>query len=184
MHTEAPPNQDSMNLNVRRELLTTLRGARLVALDFDGVLTDNTVWVDQNGVESVRCWRGDGLGLAALQRLGVHTVVISTEVNPVVSVRCRKLEIACHQACDDKIGTLKGIAHEVGCTLEETVFVGNDINDVECLNEVGIPIVVADAHPDVLPIAVYTTRARGGRGAVREICDLIRRAREGLGDDS
>ena len=184
MHTEAPPNQDSMDLNVRHELLTALRVARLVAFDFDGVLTDNTVWVDQNGIESVRCWRGDGLGLAALQSLGVHTVVISTEVNPVVSTRCRKLEIACHQACDDKIETLKAIAHDAGCTLEETVFVGNDINDVECLSEVGIPIVVADAHPDVLSVAVYTTRAKGGRGAVREICDLIRRAREGLGDDS
>jgi YrbI family 3-deoxy-D-manno-octulosonate 8-phosphate phosphatase len=184
MHTEAPPNQASMDLNARRDLLTALRVARLVAFDFDGVFTDNTVWVDQNGVESVRCWRGDGLGLAALQRLGVQTVVISTEINPVVSVRCRKLGVACHQACEDKIGTLKGIVHEVGCTLEETVFVGNDINDIECLSAVGIPIVVADAHSDVLPVAVYTTRAQGGRGAVREICDLIRRAREGLGDDS
>ena len=184
MHTEAPPNQDSMDVSARRELLTALRAAQLVAFDFDGVFTDNTVWVDQNGVESVRCWRGDGLGLAALQRLGVQTVVISTEINPVVSMRCRKLKVACHQACDDKIGTLKAIAHDVGCTLEETVFVGNDINDVECLSEVGIPIVVADAHPDVLPAAVYSTRAKGGRGAVREICDLIRRAREGLGDDS
>ncbi len=172
MQTQDHPEQP-VNSTRERDLLTRLRSLRLVAFDFDGVFTDNTVWVDEEGVESVRCWRGDGLGLAALKRLGVHTVVISTEVNPVVSARCRKLAIRCHQACDDKIGPLNAIVHEIGCSLEETAFVGNDINDLECLEEVGVPMVVADAHPDVRAAATHITRSRGGKGAVREICDLI-----------
>lgn len=155
-----------------------LARVRLAAFDFDGVFTDNTVWVDQSGTESVRCWRGDGLGLSTLRKTGVETVVVSTEVNPVVSVRCRKLGVPCHQACDNKLETLRSIAHDLGCSLSETAFVGNDINDLECLSEVGVPIVVADAHPAVRHVAAYTTLARGGRGAVREVCDLIRQAQE------
>jgi YrbI family 3-deoxy-D-manno-octulosonate 8-phosphate phosphatase len=155
-----------------------LAEVRLAAFDFDGVFTDNTVWVDESGTESVRCWRGDGLGLSALRRAGVETVVISTEVNRVVGVRCQKLGVPCHQACENKIEALRSIALDLGCSLRETAFVGNDINDLECLREVGVPIVVADAHPDVRHVAAYTTLARGGRGAVREVCDLIRQARE------
>lgn len=177
MHSQEHP-ENIIDTTQQPDLLTRLRSLRLVAFDFDGVFTDNTVWVDESGVESVRCWRGDGLGLAALKRLGVDTVVISTEVNPVVSARCRKLAIRCHQACDDKIGTLNTIVHEIGCSLDETAFVGNDINDLVCLEEVGIPMVVADSHPDVRAAATHITRSRGGKGAVREICDLIVQAHE------
>lgn len=159
-------------------LAEMLRRVRLVAFDFDGVFTDNTVWVDENGVESVRCWRGDGLGLAELRRIGVHTFVISTEANPVVGARCRKLGVPCHQACADKLGTLRRVAAELGCSLEQTAYVGNDVNDRGCLEGAGVAIVVADAHPDVRLLAAYTTQARGGRGAVREVCDLLRSALE------
>lgn len=165
------------------ELAATLRGVRLAAFDFDGVFTDNTVIVSESGTESVRCWRGDGLGLAMLRELGITTVVVSTESNPVVGVRCRKLKIACHQGCSDKLQTLRSLASETGCRMEEVMFVGNDINDSECLGAVGVPIVVADAHPDALSVADWTTRAPGGRGAVREICDLIRKAHEVDDDD-
>ncbi len=166
------------------DLAAMLRRVRLVAFDFDGVFTDNTVWVDDAGVESVRCWRGDGIGLAELRRIGVHTLVISTETNPVVGARCRKLGVPCHQACADKLGTLRRVATELGCSLEETAFVGNDVNDRECLEGAGLAIVVVDAHPEVRPLAAYTTQARGGRGAVREVCDLVRNAVENHRHDS
>jgi YrbI family 3-deoxy-D-manno-octulosonate 8-phosphate phosphatase len=183
MHTHAPTSEQLTTPTASAQLLTALRALRLIAFDFDGVFTDNAVFVDENGVESVRCWRGDGLGLSALRKLGLELVVISTEVNPVVSARCKKLKIECRQGCDDKIGTLEDIAKAAGCTLEEAAFVGNDVNDTACLRAVGLPIVVADSHPHVVSLATYVTREKGGRGAVREVCDLIQQSWEGLGND-
>jgi YrbI family 3-deoxy-D-manno-octulosonate 8-phosphate phosphatase len=121
----------------------------------------------------VRCWRGDGLGLARLKQLGVHLAILSTEINPVVTARSRKLGVRCTQGLPDKYAALNLLLDELGLTLGETAFVGNDINDLACLTGVGLPIVVQDAHPDVIPHAAYQTVAPGGRGAVREVCDLL-----------
>jgi YrbI family 3-deoxy-D-manno-octulosonate 8-phosphate phosphatase len=84
----------------------------------------------------------------------------------------------CVQGCDDKLAAIRALGHELGVSLEEIVFVGNDINDLPCLQAVGLPIVVHDAHPDVVAAALYRTSASGGRGAVREVCDLIVAARQ------
>ncbi len=146
---------------------------RLVAFDFDGVFTDNAVWVMQDGTELVRCWRSDGLGLQQLGRLGLEVVVVSTETNPVVTARCRKLGLRCAQGCKDKLAALQTVAAEEQVPLECVAFVGNDVNDRECLQAVGLPMVVQDAHPDVLPLARWRTLAAGGHGAVREVCDLF-----------
>ncbi|MBZ5559488.1 MAG: HAD hydrolase family protein [Acidobacteriia bacterium] len=163
-----------------RDLDALLRRVRLVVFDFDGVFTDNTVYVSQDGVESVRCWRGDGLGIATLTQAGVDTVIVSKETNPVVSARSRKLAMRCVQGCDDKLSAVRALAAELGVTLEDVAFVGNDINDLACLEAVGLPIVVQDAHHDVLGAAVYRTTACGGRGAVREVCDAIVSARNAV----
>lgn len=152
-----------------------IRRIRLVAFDFDGVFTDNMVYVFENGSEAVRCFRSDGIGLQKLKRLGIEIVIISTESNPVVSARARKLKIRCIQDCRDKRGALQDIVREKGITFAEVAFVGNDINDEPCLAAVGLPVVVSDAHPDVTPLAVYRTKTRGGYGAVREICDFFER---------
>ena len=146
---------------------------RLVAFDFDGVFTDNMVYVFEDGSEAVRCSRGDGIGLQKLKKLAIETVIISTEANPVVSARASKLKIRCVQDCADKRKALENIAEETGISLNEVAFVGNDINDLECLSKVGLPIVVSDAHQDVISIARYRTRNPGGYGAVREVCDLF-----------
>jgi YrbI family 3-deoxy-D-manno-octulosonate 8-phosphate phosphatase len=146
---------------------------RLVAFDFDGVFTDNKVYVFEDGSEAVRCSRGDGMGLQKLRRLGLETIIISTETNPVVSARARKLKMRCVQQCEDKRAELDKIIQEMGVSLTEVAYVGNDINDAACLKCVGLPIVVQDAHPDVLPLAKYRTQRPGGCGAVREICDLF-----------
>jgi YrbI family 3-deoxy-D-manno-octulosonate 8-phosphate phosphatase len=148
----------------------------LIAFDFDGVFTDNMVYVSEDGSEAVRCFRSDGIGLQKLKRLGIETVIISTEANPVVSARARKLKIRCVQDCRDKRTALQDIAHDLGISLAEVAFMGNDINDLACLECVALPIVVQDAHPDVVPIALYQTKRPGGHGAVREICDLFERA--------
>ena len=154
-------------------LTERLRPIRLAAFDFDGVFTDNAVYVSQDGTEMVRCLRSDGLGLQMLAPLGVTTIVISTEKNPVVTARTRKLGVRCIQGCDDKREALERVVAELGLTMRETAFVGNDVNDLDCLKVVGLPIVVADAHEDVVAHAVYRTVTPGGYGAVREVCDLI-----------
>jgi len=146
---------------------------RLVAFDFDGVFTDNMVYVFQDGTEAVRCFRSDGIGLHKLKKLGIETVIISTEANPVVSARAHKLKMRCIQNCQDKRAVLKELADEKNITLAEVAFVGNDINDQACLECVGLPIVVQDAYPDVLDKALYQTKRPGGCGAVREVCDLF-----------
>ena len=153
-----------------------IRRIRLVGFDFDGVFTDNMVYVSQDGSEAVRCNRSDSLGLQILRQFGIEIIIISTESNPVVSARAQKLNMPCVQGCQDKLSVLKNCAEKTGLTLKETAFVGNDINDRECLTAVGLPIVVQDAHPDVVPLAVYQTKSPGGNGAVREICDLFKQA--------
>jgi len=159
--------------NIASILQKAIRKIRLVAFDFDGVFTDNMVYVLQDGSEAVRCNRSDGIGLQKLKKLGIETVIISTESNPVVSARAQKLKIRCFQDCEDKRKALESLAQEMGISLTEIAFVGNDVNDQPCLDCVGLPIVVNDAHPDVISIARYQTRNPGGNGAVREVCDIF-----------
>lgn len=151
-----------------------VRAIRLIAFDFDGVFTDNMVYVLEDGSEAVRCSRSDGLGLQNLRRMGIETLILSTERNPVVSARARKLGIRCVQGCEDKGVVLGAAVREMGLSMKQVAFVGNDVNDIECLTKVGLPMVVRDAHPDVVSYALFQTRAQGGRGAVREICDLFK----------
>ena len=153
---------------------------RLVAFDFDGVFTDNTVFVFQDGREAVRCWRSDGIGLSRLRADGLELVILSTETNPVVLERSKKLAVPCVHGLDDKGAALEKLLAEKGLRADQAAYVGNDINDIPCLDFVALPIVVKDAHPDTLAHARYRTRAPGGRGAVREICDLFIRVRAGL----
>jgi YrbI family 3-deoxy-D-manno-octulosonate 8-phosphate phosphatase len=146
---------------------------RLIAFDFDGVFTDNTVLVSETGQESVRCWRGDGLGLERLTAAGVAALIVSREENPVVAARARKLAIPCLHGLRQKRPALEQAVRERGLTMDQVAYVGNDINDLECLEIVALPIVVQDAHPSVWRVAAWRTRAGGGRGAVREICDAF-----------
>jgi 3-deoxy-D-manno-octulosonate 8-phosphate phosphatase (KDO 8-P phosphatase) len=158
-----------------------LRGIRFVAFDFDGVFTDDAVYVGPDGTEMVRCWRGDGLGLRKLDALGIGSAILSTEVHPIVGVRARKLRIRCFQGLEDKRTSLDALAAELGIALREFAYVGNDINDRACFSAVGLPIAVRNAHADVLGSVRYRTDTAGGFGAVREICDTFERARAGAG---
>lgn len=154
------------------------KAVELVCFDFDGVFTDNTVWVSEDGKESVRCWRSDGLGLQKLRALGLPVWVLSTEANPVVTRRCEKLKVNCRQNLAEKKQALIELAKELNIPLEKVMYVGNDINDLGCLQIVGIPVVVNDAHSDVLSTAKYQTTLPGGYGAVREVCDWLVNCRQ------
>lgn len=146
---------------------------RAVIFDFDGVMTDNTVIVDQNGIESVVCSRGDGLGIGRLKAAGIFAGVLSKEVNPVVTARCTKLKLACRQGIDEKLLELQLWLTELGLEAKQLAYVGNDINDLECLLFAGIGIAVADAEPEVLSATRVHTIRNGGRGAVRDVCEWI-----------
>jgi N-acylneuraminate cytidylyltransferase len=142
-------------------------------LDFDGVLTDDRVLVDENGKEAVFCSRSDGFGIERLKEAGVYVAVISRESNPVVAVRCEKLQIDCLQAINDKLPAFREQLEKRKLSKEETAFVGNDITDIECIKEAGIGIAVNDANPLAAKEANFVTSKKGGRGAVREIAELI-----------
>ena len=146
---------------------------RLLALDFDGVFTDNRVLVDEHGTESVTCHRGDGHGLSTLaQHLPI--VVFSTERNPVVAARCEKLGLLYQQGLGDrKIDALRRYCQEHGTDLADVMFVGNDVNDLDCLRAVGCAVVVADAVPEAKAVAHAVTSRVGGDGALREIADAL-----------
>jgi 3-deoxy-D-manno-octulosonate 8-phosphate phosphatase (KDO 8-P phosphatase) len=158
---------------VDSNLILKFSQLKFVAFDFDGVFTDNRVISDQFGNESVICSRSDGIGLTKLNNLGISTLVISTEKNPVVAKRCEKLKVRCMQGVNDKKKVFEHFCSKENINLKDTAFVGNDINDLEVLNICGLPIAVLDSYPEVLKVAEFTTTKPGGFGAVREICDII-----------
>ena len=150
----------------------------LLVLDFDGVLTDNRVFVHQDGVEAVACHRGDSLGLERARRAGLEVLVLSKETNPVVQARCAKLQIGCISGCDDKPTRLRELVAERSLRMEQVAYVGNDVNDLECMRLVGVSVAVGDAVPEVRRAARVVTTAHGGYGAVREVTDWILKARQ------
>lgn len=158
-----------------------LASVELIVFDFDGVFTDNTVIVSQEGIESVRCWRSDGLGLSRLRSVGVQSFIISTEANPVVTMRASKLKLPCRQGVEDKAKAILEACQELRVAPARTMFVGNDINDIPAFKAIGIPVGVADAYPEVYPHVTYLTQKPGGYGAVREICDLVYQAKSQQG---
>jgi 3-deoxy-D-manno-octulosonate 8-phosphate phosphatase (KDO 8-P phosphatase) len=153
--------------------VTDLTRIRFVVFDFDGVFTDNRVWTNEHGEESVACWRGDAHGLRRLEEVGVEHLIISTEVNAAVGARAKKIRATCIQGVDDKPPVLREEVARRGFTLEETAYVGNDVNDAGCLEIVGLPVVPADAWPEVVPLAQIVLERPGGYGCVRELCDAV-----------
>jgi YrbI family 3-deoxy-D-manno-octulosonate 8-phosphate phosphatase len=148
---------------------------RLFVLDFDGVFTDNRVFIDEDGREMVVCDRSDSLGFKMLKeaRPDIAVVVISKETNNVVRARCDKLRIACRTGIDDKLTLFKEIIADAKLGAEQVAYMGNDVNDLECIAHAGIGIAVSDADPKALKIADYVTGRPGGRGAIREVIDII-----------
>lgn len=164
----------------RAELFDKLKRIKILALDFDGTLTDGHVYTDQDGREMVRCSRKDALGLNQLKKLGIHIVIISTETNEVVEARCRKMRVDVYydaESSGGKLVLLKRYAVGHGASQNEIVYVGDDTNDLECLEFAGVSATVADGHELCKEKADYITQRNGGDHAVREICDLILKAK-------
>ncbi|MEU1296891.1 N-acylneuraminate cytidylyltransferase [Streptomyces sp. NPDC005840] len=144
-----------------------------VVLDFDGTQTDDRVLIDADGKEFVSVHRGDGLGIAALRKSGLKMLILSTEQNPVVAARARKLKIPVLHGIDRKDLALKQWCEEQGIAPERVLYVGNDVNDLPCFALVGWPVAVASAHDVVRGAARAVTTVPGGDGAIREIASWI-----------
>ncbi|MER6349087.1 acylneuraminate cytidylyltransferase [Streptomyces sp. NPDC001595] len=144
-----------------------------VVLDFDGTQTDDRVLIDSDGRELVSVHRGDGLGIAALRRSGLRLLILSTEQNPVVAARARKLKLPVLHGIDRKDLALKQWCEEQGIAPERVLYVGNDVNDLGCFALVGWPVAVAGAHDVVRGAARAVTTVHGGDGAIREIAGWL-----------
>jgi len=153
--------------------LPTAADIDAVVLDFDGTQTDDRVLIDSEGKEFVSVHRGDGLGIAALRRSGLTMLILSTEQNPVVAARARKLKIPVLHGIDRKDLALKQWCEEQGIAPERVLYVGNDVNDLPCFALVGWPVAVASAHDVVRGAARAVTTVPGGDGAIREIASWI-----------
>ncbi|SMX89427.1 N-acylneuraminate cytidylyltransferase [Brevibacterium antiquum] len=180
---EVPPEHareidDMSDLSLVRAIASTQETAQVIDVDalvtdFDGVHTDDGAYVDEDGNEQVRIHRGDGMGVSRLVRSGLPVMILSKERNPVVTRRAEKLHVDVTQGIDNKSQVLRSWIDDQGLDPARVAYVGNDINDLEAFDVVGWPIAVADAHPKVLAAARVVLDRPGGKGAVREVCDLI-----------
>lgn len=150
---------------------------KFLVMDFDGVFTDDTVITDQDGRESVICSRSDGFGLDMLRQHGkVHALILSREENPVVSARARKLGLEVYQGVQDKAQAIQQLIKEHNLTQSEVVYIGNDLNDLPVLPYVGYFACPKDAHSEVIRRADLVLSKPGGRGAIRELIEIILRS--------
>jgi len=144
-----------------------------LVFDFDGVLTDNTVFLDEDGREWVRCNRGDGLAFNELQELGVKSYIISAEKNKIVAARASKLNIPALYGVSNKVDALQGLCIRENLDLSRVFYIGNDLNDLEAMKLSGFSACPADSHPKIKETATFKLKKNGGSGVVRELLEEI-----------
>ncbi len=149
---------------------------RLIIYDFDGVLTDNRVWVSEDGKEAVACNRSDGWWIGEIRRLPIEQVILSTERNPVVAARGKKIGLEVCQGQEDKKAALLALANAREVDLQQVVYVGNEMNDYESMKIVGFPLAPCDSHPEILKLATWIIPVAGGKGIVRHLFDWLTHA--------
>jgi len=147
----------------------------LIVYDFDGVMTDNKVYVDQSGREMVQVNRSDGLGVSEIKKLGIEQIIISTEKNSVVSARASKLSIPCLQGIENKKDVLIKFCQNNDYDLEYVAYVGNDINDKDAMGIVGYSFCPIDAYGSIKKISNHILDTKGGNGVIRELFDFLTR---------
>lgn len=155
---------------------------RLVALDVDGTLTDGQLWFGSDGAEVKAFSVLDGMGLKLLRDNGIEVALITARQSRVVQLRARELGLVhVHQGSHDKLVTLREVCDTLGLSLDQAAFMGDDLPDLPAMHAAGLAVAPANAHPCVAARVHWQTQARGGHGAVRELCDLLLDA-QGLSD--
>lgn len=158
---------------IKGNLIKKLKKIKLFALDFDGVFTDGKVYLNQDGLEMVVCSRRDSLGMNLLKKEGIKFVVLSMEPNPIIAKRCEKLKIEMLYSPDDKLYLFKNLIKREKIKIEEVAYMGDDLNDLDCLKYAGVAFTVKDGASECLKVADYITKRQSGDHALREVCDLI-----------
>ncbi len=139
--------------------------------DFDGVMTNNLVYLDQDGKESVRCSRADGLAFDVLRKLSKPCYFLSTEINPLVKKRADKLKISVIHGVSDKVKSMKALANNNSYNLKNIIYVGNDLNDYNVMKICGYSACPADSHPKIKELSDIILKSNGGNGIVRELLE-------------
>jgi len=147
----------------------------LIICDFDGVITDNKVWTDQDGNETIAAYRSDSIRIHELREKGMDVMILSSEPNPVVQARAKKMGVESIQGVglQDKGRVMREVLAQKNIPAENVVYIGNDFNDLPCFEVAGWSVAVADAYPEVIRAADHVLKTAGGHGALRELCDLI-----------
>ncbi len=148
---------------------------KMIICDFDGVVTDNLVLTDENGKETVSASRSDSMHIKALREKGVELMILSSEPNPVVKARAKKMGVeAIHGiGMQDKGRVMREVLEQKKVRAEDVIYVGNDLNDLPCFEVAGWSVAVADAYPEVLRAADHVLTKNGGHGAIRELCEFV-----------
>lgn len=148
---------------------------KMIICDFDGVVTDNLVLTDQDGRESVTASRSDSMHIKKLRELGIEVMILSSEPNPVVLARAKKMGVeAMHGiGMQDKGRVMREVLARKNVPPENVVYLGNDLNDLPCFEVAGWSVAVADAYPEVIRAADHVLTRTGGHGAVRELCEIV-----------
>jgi 3-deoxy-D-manno-octulosonate 8-phosphate phosphatase (KDO 8-P phosphatase) len=154
-------------------LLQRAARVRLACFDVDGTLTDGGLFLDAQGREGKTFHVQDGLGLVLLRRSGIEVLLVTARQGQVVEHRARELGIGVHQGVKDKLALVTALCAERGLTLEQVMFMGDDLADLTTLRQVGLAVVPGNVHAWVAPAAHWRTHAQGGHGAAREACDLL-----------
>lgn len=149
----------------------------MIVCDFDGVITDNRVWTNEQGLEAVAASRSDSMHVGNLRRRGIEVMILSSEPNPVVKARAEKMGVEAVHGIDlnGKGEALKKLLAQKRVDASQVIYIGNDLNDLPCFEIAGWAVAVADAYPEVLRAADYVLSRPGGHGAVRELCELVLR---------
>jgi len=144
-----------------------------LVFDFDGVLTNNLVYLNQEGVESVSCSRADGLAFDVLRKLNKPAFILSTEKSSVVAMRAKKLKIPVIQGVSDKVEAIKELADRKNYDLKNILYVGNDLNDYLVMQVYGYTACPIDSHPRIKEISENILSNKGGNGVVRELLEQV-----------
>jgi 3-deoxy-D-manno-octulosonate 8-phosphate phosphatase (KDO 8-P phosphatase) len=156
-----------------KNLIPDFNNIKILVFDFDGVLTNNIVHLDQHGNEWVSCSRSDGLAFDVLHKLKKRVYILSTESNPVVAARAKKLRVPVIQGVSNKVEELNALVKSENCHLNQVLYVGNDLNDYNAMKCCGYTACPSDSHPKIQSIVDVVLRTSGGNGVVRELLEDV-----------
>lgn len=160
--------------NIPADAYARAAKVKLVAFDVDGTLTDGRLWMTEDGREIKAFHTHDGLGIKLLRKRGIEVALISARISHAVELRAEQLGIDhVYQGKTDKLSCFRDILHALDLGADEAAYVGDDLTDLPPMRACGLAIAVANARPEVAREAVWQTRASGGMGAAREVCDFI-----------